>query len=109
MIFLVCNFVMVKKTNRQHLKFPEVRGWLPYEAFSRKLDLISSDNDCHKCEVPEGWKEPKFTSQDNPFGRLFAVSSFSTLFPRYRENYLKGIWPAVKKILQEHSFGRFAL
>ncbi|KAM9029236.1 KRR1 small subunit processome component homolog isoform 2-T2 [Guaruba guarouba] len=51
--------------------------------------------------VPDGWKEPPFTREDNPKG-LLEESSFATLFPKYREAYLKECWPLVQKALGEH-------
>uniref|UniRef100_A0A3P8Q0D2 KRR1 small subunit processome component n=1 Tax=Astatotilapia calliptera TaxID=8154 RepID=A0A3P8Q0D2_ASTCA len=51
--------------------------------------------------VPDGWKEPLFTKEDNPRG-LLEESSFATLFPKYREAYLKECWPLVEKALGEH-------
>ncbi|RMC09927.1 hypothetical protein DUI87_12714 [Hirundo rustica rustica] len=51
--------------------------------------------------VPDGWKEPAFTREDNPKG-LLEESSFATLFPKYREAYLKECWPLVQKALGEH-------
>lgn len=51
--------------------------------------------------VPDGWKEPTFTKEDNPKG-LIEESSFATLFPKYREAYLKECWPLVQKALDEH-------
>lgn len=50
--------------------------------------------------VPEGWKEPTFTKQDNPHGML-EESKFEVLFPAYREKYLRERWPLIKKKLSE--------
>ncbi|KAG9471112.1 KRR1 small subunit processome component homolog [Eleutherodactylus coqui] len=50
--------------------------------------------------VPDGWKEEPFTKEDNPRG-LLEESSFATLFPKYREAYLKECWPLVQKALNE--------
>lgn len=44
---------------------------------------------------------PKFTPEDNPHG-LVEESKFATLFPKYREQYLKECWPLVQKVLSEH-------
>lgn len=53
--------------------------------------------------VDNAWamKIPKFTSEDNPHG-LLEESKFATLFPKYREQYLKECWPLVQKVLKEH-------
>lgn len=50
--------------------------------------------------VPEGWKEPKFSKNDNPQGML-AESSFAVMFPQYREKYLRERWALVQKKLGE--------
>lgn len=46
-------------------------------------------------------KLPEFNPEDNPH-RLLDESSFATLFPKYREKYLKQCWPMVQKALNEH-------
>lgn len=53
--------------------------------------------------VDDAWslKIPKFKPEDNPHG-LLEESQFATLFPKYREQYLKECWPLVQKVLSEH-------
>ncbi|KAI4347387.1 hypothetical protein L6164_008203 [Bauhinia variegata] len=46
------------------------------------------------------WKIEKFDPSWNEGGML-EVSSFSTLFPQYREKYLQEAWPMVKSALKE--------
>ncbi|KAI3450893.1 hypothetical protein Pfo_007558 [Paulownia fortunei] len=47
------------------------------------------------------WKIEKFDPSWNESGML-ELSSFSTLFPQYREKYLQDCWPIVKGALKEH-------
>uniref|UniRef100_A0A1I7XF95 KRR1 small subunit processome component n=1 Tax=Heterorhabditis bacteriophora TaxID=37862 RepID=A0A1I7XF95_HETBA len=47
------------------------------------------------------WDISTFTKEDNPHG-LVAESSFSCLFPKYREKYIRESWPLVEKALGEH-------
>ena len=53
--------------------------------------------------VEDAWKMklPEFKPEHNPHG-LLEESSFATLFPKYRENYLRECWPLVQKALNEH-------
>lgn len=47
------------------------------------------------------WKIERFDPSWNEGGML-EVSSFSTLFPQYREKYLQEAWPLVKSALKEY-------
>lgn len=49
------------------------------------------------------WKPVSMSKEDVPStGVLMEESSFATLFPQYREQYLKQVWPDVKSLLAEH-------
>ncbi|KAM0325525.1 hypothetical protein ACHAQA_007512 [Verticillium albo-atrum] len=47
------------------------------------------------------WKVDTFTPADNVGGSFVEESSFSVLFPKYREVYLKEAWPLVTKSLEK--------
>lgn len=48
------------------------------------------------------WKIEEFKEEDNKHG-LLEESSFATLFPKYRETYLREVWPLVEEKLKEHN------
>lgn len=48
------------------------------------------------------WKIEQFEPQDNKGGTFTEESSFATLFPKYREKYLREVWSAVTKALDPH-------
>lgn len=66
----------------------------------------SEKEDEHKVTGPvdNAWslKIPAFKPEDNP-NRLLEESCFATLFPKYREQYLREHWPLVQKALTEHA------
>ncbi|XP_059144361.1 KRR1 small subunit processome component homolog [Physella acuta] len=62
---------------------------------------MTAEKEDDRLTVPEGWKDKPFSKEDNPRG-LLAESSFSVLFPKYRESYLSKVWPLVKEVLNEH-------
>ncbi|KAL4979962.1 hypothetical protein BDW66DRAFT_126500 [Aspergillus desertorum] len=48
------------------------------------------------------WKIEEFKPEDNAGGSFAEESSFATLFPKYREVYLKEAWPVVTRALEKH-------
>lgn len=63
---------------------------------------MSEDTEESTVVVDDAWamKIPKFSQEDNPHG-MIEESSFATLFPKYREKYLREVWPIVQKTLAE--------
>ncbi|KAA8495546.1 KRR1 small subunit processome component-like [Porphyridium purpureum] len=47
------------------------------------------------------WKVEQF-DKEHASGSFLETSTFSTLFPVYREKYLREVWPAVTKMLEAH-------
>lgn len=64
-----------------------------------------SDDDDGRKDFSDGnvkwWDIATFSKEDNPNG-LLEESSFATLFPKYREKYLRQCWPMVQKALEEY-------
>lgn len=62
----------------------------------------------HKKEKPwdtddiDKWKIDQFKPEDNAGGTFAEESSFMTLFPKYREVYLKEAWPLITKALEKN-------
>lgn len=49
------------------------------------------------------WKVEEFKDEDIS-NSLLEESSFATLFPKYREKYLREVWPIVTKALEVSTF-----
>ncbi|KAL4897925.1 hypothetical protein BDV59DRAFT_52164 [Aspergillus ambiguus] len=47
------------------------------------------------------WKVEPFKPEDNAAGSFAEESSFATLFPKYREVYLKEAWPVITRALEK--------
>jgi ribosomal RNA assembly protein len=60
-----------------------------------------TDNSTGPIENAWSLKVPDFRPEDSKH-RLLEESSFATLFPKYREKYLKECWPLVEKTFQDH-------
>jgi ribosomal RNA assembly protein len=48
------------------------------------------------------WNEEAFKPEHNLGGTLSEESSFATLFPKYREQYLKASWGMITRALEKH-------
>ncbi|KAI0751299.1 hypothetical protein C8Q80DRAFT_1156520 [Daedaleopsis nitida] len=65
-------------------------------------------NKRHRKEKPwdtddiDQWKIDPFQTTDNKAGPFTEESSFATLFPKYREKYLREVWSAVTQALDPH-------
>lgn len=66
---------------------------LPRARFARSAAWDTDDID--------KWHVPTFTQADNP-NPFVEESSFATLFPKYREAYLKQHWGEVTRALEKH-------
>jgi len=68
---------------------------------ARKKDKYRKDKPWDH-EGIDHWKVEPFKPEDNPFGGVVEESSFATLFPKYREAYLREVWPLVESKLKEY-------
>lgn len=67
--------------------------------------MVSTNNKEKPWDTPDidKWAIEEFKPEDNASGLPFMEeSSFMTLFPKYREKYLKSVWPAVTRALDAH-------
>ena len=96
-------------TNRKHIMAPAETE----EETNREAPLSSEGGGKkgrYRREKPwdhagiDHWEVPKFTQEDNPHG-LLDESSFATLFPKYREKYLRDVWPSITKALKDVGVG----
>lgn len=68
--------------------------------------MVSTHNKDKPWDTPDidKWKIEEFKEEHNASGQPFAEElSFMTLFPKYRENYLRSIWPEVTQALETHN------
>ena len=69
--------------------------------------VVKKDHNKYRKEKPwdndptlDKFKEEEFKPENNPHGGVVEESSFAVLFPKYRERYIKEIFPLVKKVLK---------
>ena len=70
-----------------------------------KLIIMAKNHNKYRKDKPwdtediDHWKLEEW-NPDNLKGNLLEESSFATLFPKYREKYLRDVWPVVTKCLE---------
>ncbi|THV00578.1 hypothetical protein K435DRAFT_656952 [Dendrothele bispora CBS 962.96] len=70
--------------------------------------VVANKNKSHRKDKPwdtddiDHWKIDSFQPSDNKGGTFAEESSFATLFPKYREKYLREVWSAVTRALETH-------
>lgn len=74
----------------KHIPFPTIK--MPS---THKKDKPWDTDDIDK------WKIEAFTPADNKGGTFTEESSFATLFPKYREVYLREAWPLITRSLEK--------
>jgi len=73
-----------------------------------EAEVVQSKNKRHRKDKPwdtddiDHWHVAPFTQNDNASGAFTEESSFATLFPKYREKYLREAWGAVTRALEPH-------
>ncbi|KDQ20596.1 hypothetical protein BOTBODRAFT_26600 [Botryobasidium botryosum FD-172 SS1] len=73
-----------------------------------EVEVVQSKNKRHRKDKPwdtddiDQWHVAPFTPTDNAAGAFTEESSFATLFPKYREKYLREAWGAVTRALEPH-------
>lgn len=73
-------------------------------------EVVVNKNKRHRKDKPwdtddiDHWKIDPFKPEELT-GPLLEESNFATLFPKYREAYLKEVWPHVTKALKAHGIG----
>ncbi|KAJ7672818.1 ribosomal RNA assembly protein mis3 [Mycena rosella] len=75
-------------------------------------EVVVNKNKIHRKEKPwdtddiDQWKVDPFAREDYQAAKPFLEeSSFATLFPKYREKYLREVWSAVTQALDTHFLG----
>jgi len=51
------------------------------------------------------WNVPEWNDEEAKGGHFLEESSFATLFPQYREKYLREVWPEVTRCLGKYGVG----
>jgi ribosomal RNA assembly protein len=74
---------------------------------NEEVQVQKKDNKKYRRDKPwdndsiDHWKVDEF-AEEMSSGPFLEESSFATLFPRYREHYLRQVWPAVTQALSKH-------
>lgn len=82
-----------KSSKKNHKKYRRDKPWDNEDIDHWKVVPWNSNDD----KGNESQSQPQL-----PGGRLLEESSFATLFPKYRESYLRQVWPVVTRSLDKY-------
>jgi len=90
-----------EKTERRRAAKAKKRDLNAKGIMKKKINTADAVNEEEMLEIPDGWEEPgPVGKEENPSG-MVAETSFATIFPKYREQYIRECFPLVKKCLAE--------
>jgi len=86
-------------TPKQEVQSGEIRNHFTNEICTKKKKYQKPKPWDNNPDLDK-WEVEEFKPEYNKNG-MTEESSFSVLFPQYREKYIKEIWPLVKKALKK--------
>lgn len=90
------------------VNFPKFQNHTAFCSPTSTSAATASMPSTHNADKPwdtpdiDKWKQEPFTPADNAGGTFSEESSFSVLFPKYREVYLRESWPLITRSLEKH-------
>jgi ribosomal RNA assembly protein len=95
---------------KNHKKYRRDKPWDNDDIDHWKVDKWNYNEDDDSSNKNKKNKDDSNAATNNsvdrlPGGRLLEESSFATLFPKYRESYLRQVWPMITKVLEQQPYG----
>ena len=99
------NLIKLNQISNQSKKIAEMEG---HDAMEQ--DPVNKNKRYRKpkpwdTDGIDHWKIEPFNKESVGSRVLLEESSFATLFPKYREQYLREIWPSMTSMLESHGVG----
>ncbi|CRG86860.1 hypothetical protein PISL3812_03872 [Talaromyces islandicus] len=79
-----------------------LKAYFPFSQFTANMPSTYKRDKPWDTDDIDKWKIEEFKPEHNVAGSFAEESSFVTLFPKYREVYLKEAWPMITRTLEKH-------